>query len=68
MTMNLDDKVNQLTALLFKLTPAVDSLVTNQKNTDDNITKLVTSQLKANLVIGELRKSNVRLASAIEAY
>ena len=64
--MNLEEKVNQLTELLSELTPAVDSLVTNQRATDDNINKLVMSQSKANIAIGELRQSNMRLAAAIE--
>lgn len=64
--MELEDKVNQLTELLSDLTPAVDSLILSQKNTDDNINKLVQTQVKANLAIGELRQSNIRLAGAIE--
>ena len=64
--MDLEDKVNQLTELLSDLTPAVDSLVASQHSTDENINRLVQSQSKANLAIGELRQSNIRLAGAIE--
>ncbi|MEM9679670.1 MAG: hypothetical protein AAF901_05045 [Bacteroidota bacterium] len=59
-------KVNQLTELLSELTPAVDSLVTSQRNTDENVNKLVQTQTRTNLAIGELRQSNMRLAGAIE--
>jgi hypothetical protein len=61
----LEDKVNHLTELLSALTPAVDSLVANQ-GISDNVNKLVHSQEKSNLAVGELRLSNMRLASAIE--
>lgn len=64
--MALEDKVNQLTELLSDLTPGVDSLVASQHSTDENINRLVQSQSKANLAIGELRQSNIRLAGAIE--
>lgn len=64
--MNLEDKIDQLTDLLSDLTPAVDSLVANQIGTAENINNLVHSQSKSNLAIGELRQSNMRLASAIE--
>ncbi len=64
--MNLEDKVEQLTELLSELTPAVDSLITSQRNTDDNINKLVSSQSKTNLAMSELRQSNMRLVGAIE--
>ena len=64
--MNIEEKVNQLTELLTELVPAVDSLVASQRNTDDNVNKLVMSQSKTNLAMGELRQSNMRLASTIE--
>lgn len=64
--MDLENIVNQLTHLLEELTPAIDSLVSSQKNTDQSISKLVNSQAKANLAIGELRQSNMALASAID--
>ena len=64
--MNIEEKVNQLTELLTELVPAVDSLVASQRNTDENVNKLVISQSKTNLAMGELRQSNMRLASTIE--
>ena len=64
--MNIEEKVNQLTELLTELVPAVDSLVASQRNTDENVNKLVMSQSKTNLAMGELRQSNMRLASTIE--
>ena len=64
--MNFEEKVNQLTELVSGLTPAVDSLVTSQRNTDENVNKLVQTQTRTNLAIGELRQSNMRLAGAIE--
>ena len=44
--MNIEGKVNQLTELLTKLVPVVDSLATSQRNTDENVNKLVMSNLK----------------------
>ncbi len=64
--MKLEDKVDQLTDLLSELTPAVDSLISSQRNTDENINKLVMSQSKSNLAMGELRQSNMRLANVID--
>lgn len=64
--MNMEEKGNQLTELLTELVPAVDSLVASQRNTDDNVNQLVMSQSKTNLAMGELRQSNMRLASTIE--
>lgn len=64
--MNIEGKVNQLTKLLTKLVPAVDSLVASQRNSDENVNKLVMSQSKTNFSMGELRQSNMRLASTIE--
>jgi len=64
--MKLEDKVDQLTDLLSELTPAVDSLISSQRNTDENINKLVNSQAKSNLAMGELRQSNMRLANVID--
>lgn len=64
--MELEDKVNQLTELLSELTPAVDSLVANQGIITENVNKLVHSQEKSNLAVGELRLPNMRLADAIE--
>ncbi len=62
----MEEKGNQLTELLTELVPAVDSLVASQRNTDDNVNQLVMSQSKTNLAMGELRQSNMRLASTIE--
>ncbi len=64
--MKLEDKVDQLTDLLSELTPAVDLLISSQRNTDENINKLVSSQSKTNLAMGELRQSNMRLANVID--
>lgn len=64
--MNIEEKVNQLTELLNGLVPAVDSLVASQRNTDENVNKLVMSQSKTNLAMGELRQSNMHLSSTIE--
>jgi hypothetical protein len=64
--MNIEKKVNQLTELLTELVPAVGSLVASQRNTDENVNKLVMSQSKSNFAMGELRQSNMRLASTIE--
>jgi len=65
--MKLEDKVDQLTDLLSELTPAVNSLISSQRNTDENINKLVMSQSKSNLAMGELRQSNMRLANVIDS-
>jgi len=64
--MDLEEKVEQLTDLLSELTPAVDSLITSQHNTSENINKLVNSQSKTNLAMGELRHSNMRLAGVMD--
>jgi hypothetical protein len=64
--MNIEKKVNQLTELLTELVPAVGSLVESQRNTDENVHKWMMSQSKTNLAMGELRQSNMRLASTIE--
>lgn len=64
--MDIVEKVNQLKKLLTELVPAVDSLVANHRNTDENVNKLVMSHSKTNLAMGELRQSNMRLASTIE--
>lgn len=64
--MDIVEKVNQLKKLLTELVPAVDSLVASQRNTDENVNKLVMSQSKTNLAMGDLRQSNMRLASTIE--
>lgn len=58
-SINLDDKVNQLTDLMGDLVPAVDRL-----------TKVVSesqrSQEKTNVEFQELRLSNIKLADSIE--
>lgn len=64
--MDLENKVAQLTELMADLTPAVDSLVVSQKQANENINGLINSQHKSNAAVGELRQSNMRLASAIE--
>jgi len=64
--MDLENKVAQLTDLMADLTPAADSLVVNQKQSNENINNLIKIQHKSNLTVSELRLSNMRLASAIE--
>ncbi len=50
--MNPEDQIKQLTVLMAELIPTVDRLAETQK--------------KTNLVISEMRLSNMRLAEAIE--